>query len=33
MNIKQADRLGRIQTYYFARKMAEIAEMNAKNEE
>ena len=33
MKIKEADRLGRVKTYYFAKKMAEIAEMNAINRE
>ncbi len=31
MNIKQSDRLGSISTYYFARKLAEIAEINARD--
>jgi len=32
MNIKPADRLGSVTTYYFAKKLAEIAELNSKNE-
>ena len=31
MKIKQADRLNSVQTYYFARKLAEIRQMDAKN--
>ncbi len=31
MKIKQADRLGSVGTYYFAQKMAEIAELDASN--
>lgn len=32
MNIKPADRLGSVTTYYFAKKLVEIAELNSKND-
>jgi len=32
MNVKQAKRLDSVSTYYFAKKLIEIAEINAKDE-